>query len=249
MRFEKQIAVLSDIHGNSLALNAVIKDINNKEIPTIVNLGDSIYGPLDPAGTTEILINFKIPSICGNEDRILLNPSDEDLKNCPSLSYVQGLINSETIKWLNKLPKIIEYENMILFHGTPNNDSEYFIEKIDKNGVSIKNIDDLEEQTSSIDKDIILCGHSHVPRSIYLKNGKLIVNPGSVGLPAYTDSTPFLHVMETGTPHARYSIVSKHKDQWWIEDVSVPYDWNKAASIAAMNGRLDWAKWLKYGRI
>ena len=53
--------------------------------------------------------------------------------------------------------------------------------------------------------------------------------------------------METGTPYARYSIISNNEKQWWIEDISVPYDWEKAASLARENGRLDWGNWLKRG--
>jgi len=249
MRFQNQIAVLSDIHGNILALKAVLEDINKRNIKSILNLGDSLYGPLDPIGTADILIELNIPSICGNEDRVLLVQSDKDLENNPSLSYVLGLIDSKILKWIEKQQKLVEYDDIILFHGTPENDSEYFIEKVTKNGVKIKSNLELEAQISRFKQNIILCGHSHVPRSIYLQNGKLIINPGSVGLPAYTDFYPYPHNMETYTPYARYSIISKNEIQWWIEDISVPYDWEKAASIARENGRPDWANWLKHGRI
>jgi predicted phosphodiesterase len=248
MRFKKQIAVLSDIHGNSLALKAVLKDINERNIKTIFNLGDSLYGPLDPIGTVSILIENDIPSICGNEDRILLVHSEKDFKNNPSLSYVLELIDSNILNWVKRLQKIIEYDNMILFHGTPENDSKYFIEKVTENGVKLKSNLELEKQISGLNQEIIICGHSHVPRYIYLQNGKIIINPGSVGLPAYVDYHPYPHNMETGSPHARYCIIRRDEKDWWIENVLVPYNWEKAASIAMKNGRPDWAKWLKYGR-
>jgi predicted phosphodiesterase len=137
---------------------------------------------------------------------------------------------------------------MILFHGTPKSDSEYFIEKITDNGVIVKNNLELEKQVSGFDQEIILCGHSHIPRSIYLQSGKLIINPGSVGLPAYVDSHPYPHNMEAGTPHARYCIISRDEKDCWIENVSVPYNWEQAALKARENGRPDWENWLKYGR-
>ncbi|MFX0022061.1 MAG: metallophosphoesterase family protein [Candidatus Hermodarchaeota archaeon] len=248
MRFKKQIAVMSDIHGNSLALKAVLEDLNERKIQSIFNLGDSLYGPLDPIGTANILIENKIPSLCGNEDRILLLHSDEDFKNNPSLSYVLELIDSNILNWVKRLQKIIEYDNMILFHGTPQNDSEYLIEKISENGVEIKSNLELEKQVSEFNQEIILCGHSHVPRSIYLQSGKLIINPGSVGLPAYADNYPYPHVMESGTPHARYCIISRNEKHLWIENVSVSYNWEEAASRARENGRPDWENWLRYGR-
>ncbi|MFX1379587.1 MAG: metallophosphoesterase family protein [Promethearchaeota archaeon] len=249
MTIEKQLAVISDIHGNSFALKAVLEDIHNRKIHTIVNLGDSLYGPLDPVNTAEILMDLTIPSVCGNEDRILLFHSEDELEKNSSLSYVMDLIDSKIRKWLNKLQKIIEYDNMVLFHGTPNNDSEYFFEKVTKHGVKIKKNEELESLISSFNQELILCGHSHIPRSIYLQRGQLIINPGSIGLPAYVDSTPYPHIMENGVPHARYCIITKNKNQWYIENISVPYNWKKAASIALMNGRSDWAKWLQYGRV
>jgi hypothetical protein len=69
---------------------------------------------------------------------------------------------------------------------------------------------------------------------------KHIVNPGSVGLQAYTDDAPEPHAMECGSPHARYAVLSRAGDQWSIEAVSLPYAWNKAAGAARRNGRNDW---------
>jgi predicted phosphodiesterase len=241
--------VLSDIHGNNLALKAVLDDINKRQISSIVNLGDSLYGPLEPEDTAKILINSKIPSIRGNEDRILINPQDKDLKKNSTLSYVIGGISSKTFQWLEKLPSVIEYEDIILFHGTLKDDLEYFIENVLESGISIKNDKDLITQTSIFSQNIILCGHSHFPRSMHLKNGKFIVNPGSVGLQAYTDSFPYPHIIETGTPHARYCILHFNKKLSWSEHILVQYDWDIASELALANGRPDWAKWLKCGQV
>jgi predicted phosphodiesterase len=49
------VAVLSDIHGNRWALEAVLDDISRRGIRDMVNLGDSLYGPLDPGGTAQIV--------------------------------------------------------------------------------------------------------------------------------------------------------------------------------------------------
>lgn len=54
--------------------------------------------------------------------------------------------------------------------------------------------------------------------------------------------------METGTPHARYSIIYREENGWWIENIAVPYDWQTAADMALKNGRSDWAHWLTTGR-
>ncbi len=99
-----------------------------------------------------------------------------------------------------------------------------------------------------IDSEVIVCGHSHVARTVWLPNGQLVVNPGSVGIPAYDHDQPFLHVMESGSPHARYAILSKNEYGWQVEQIAVPYDWHAAAAVARQNGRPDRASWIETGR-
>ena len=69
MKMSEKIAVMADIHGNTWALDAVLADIKHREITQIVNLGDCVYGSLDPAGTLERLMGANMISIAGNQDR------------------------------------------------------------------------------------------------------------------------------------------------------------------------------------
>jgi hypothetical protein len=73
--------------------------------------------------------------------------------------------------------------------------------------------------------------------------------PGSVGWPAYDDGRPHPHVMEAGTPHARYAVVDDASGQWRAEFRAVDYDWDAAAAIAGANGRPDVAGPLRTGRM
>jgi hypothetical protein len=68
-------------------------------------------------------------------------------------------------------------------------------------------------------------------------------------LQAYTDDTPEPHIMECGSPHARYAVLTRAGDQWSIEEVCLAYDWRKAAETASRNGRSDWVDWLERGRV
>jgi len=96
---------------------------------------------------------------------------------------------------------------------------------------------------------VILCGHTHVPRLIQLKNGPLILNPGSVGLPAYDDDLPVPHFMETFSPHASYAILEKSAHGWTASFHRVAYDWTAAANRARELGRADWAQGIEFGRM
>lgn len=245
---DQPIAVLSDVHGNSWALQAVLEDIEQRGIHKIVNLGDSFYGPLDPKGTSKVLLDSRILSIQGNEDRILVNPSKNRLKHL-SLDFTNKGLSSEAFEWLRKLTSTaIVGKDIFLCHGSPKRDDEYLLEEVSDQWVVLRSTAALAKMIAGIDQQLILCGHSHVPRIVGLPTGQLIINPGSVGLQAYTDKKPYLHCMEAGSPHSRYSILSKNKGRWHIENVAVPYEWETAAATALKNGRSDWAKWIREGR-
>ena len=74
------------------------------------------------------------------------------------------------------------------------------------------------------------------------------MNPGSVGLQAYTDDLPEPHVMEAGSPHARYAIVERRETGWRVEHLEIAYDAESAARAAERNHRPDWAWRLRTGR-
>lgn len=75
-----------------------------------------------------------------------------------------------------------------------------------------------------------------------------MVNPGSVGWPAYIGDEPYEHEMAAGTPHARYALVADVSGRWEAEFGSVEYPWEKAAELAEGFGRPDVAKALRTGR-
>ena len=103
-------------------------------------------------------------------------------------------------------------------------------------------------ELAAVHQSMILCGHSHIPRIVQLLAGRLIVNPSSVGLPAYSDDLPVAHKMENGYPYARYAIISITATGWTVDQIEVPYDWNKAARQARRLGQDEWAAWLETGR-
>jgi hypothetical protein len=75
-----------------------------------------------------------------------------------------------------------------------------------------------------------------------------VVNPGSVGWPAYTDDQPYRHEMAAGSPHARYALVDDASGRWEADFRSVTYPWERAARRADGFGRADVAKALRTGR-
>ena len=88
-----------------------------------------------------------------------------------------------------------------------------------------------------------------MPRSIRLPTGQLLLNPGSVGLQAYTDEDPVRYSMELGTPDAHYAIIEKSAGRWVSANYTVPYDSASMATLATANNRPDWAKALLHGYV
>jgi len=185
-----RFAVIADIHGNRWALEAVLEDIASRGIREIVNAGDHLAGPLDQAGTAKLLQELDLPSVAGNQDR--------------------ELFDGPHGAWLRTMPLQLELAgDILMFHGTPERDDIYLTESVRADGgVSVASDEEIAERLGSVSQRLLICGHTHIPR-VMESRGRVIVNPGSVGLPAYSDDSPVRHLMETGSPMARYAIVER----------------------------------------
>ncbi|MCX6834753.1 MAG: metallophosphoesterase family protein [candidate division Zixibacteria bacterium] len=243
------IAVLSDIHGNLLALEAVLEDIDRRSIHHFINLGDCVYGPMDPAGTADLLISTRQRTVRGNEDRFVGDANVSD-RQSPSLSFTRSQLNERQCAWLASLPLSATIEpDIFFFHGTPERDDQYLLREVTPQGLRDRTPDELADLLEGIDYRLILCGHDHTPGRVNLPDGRFVVNPGSVGLQAFTDDQPHDHIISNGTPHARYAVLKRIGDGWSVEQVKIEYDWESAAESALVNGREDWAHWLKTGKV
>ena len=241
-----EIAIVSDIHGNSWAFKEVLTDIKSKGIKTIINLGDSLYGPLDPKGTYDLLIENNVISISGNEDRIILEHLDSKSENI-TLEYVKAQIDNYVIDWLKSLAFELIYSNEIYCcHACPKSDSIYLMEKLHLDYISIKDKIEIDIILQDVKQKIVVCGHSHVSRIVETDN-KTIINPGSVGCPAFDDDLPIPHKIENFSSHAKYTIISFADKLKKAYNISVSYDFEQAAKAAEKNNRNDWAKWIRTG--
>ncbi len=240
-------AVISDVHGNPWALEAVLRDIATRRPDVLVNLGDSVYGPLLPHETSLLLRERCEIHVLGNQDRILLQTPSRP--QSPTLELCFRNLTDEDLRWLHESHKAsIALDNLLLVHGTLQNDSTSLLEDFSHGVPALLPEERIIPGIGSSDAQIVLCGHSHNPRSVRVR-GRTIVNPGSVGLQAYDDDTPVPHRMETGSPDARYAIISVVGERISVVHCAVPYDTREAVALALRNGRSDWAYWLEHGRV
>jgi predicted phosphodiesterase len=244
----ERFAAISDVHGNLAALDAVLADVATRDVRLTVNLGDLLSGPLQPAETADRLMSLDLPTIQGNHERQILETPREKLG--ASDSYAISKLSGQHFDWLRSLPTTLTLDSEVLLcHGTPSSDLEYFVETVSTDGARPATVAEVANRIDPTPGSLILCGHTHVPRIVKLADGRTVVNPGSVGLRAFADDLPFPHRLQVGSPHARYAILEKTKDRWHAEFVRVVYDWELAARQAENRKRLDWAHALRTGTV
>lgn len=242
-----RIAVVSDIHGNLGALRAVLADIDARACDLTVNLGDILSGPLQPVETADLLIGLALPTIRGNHERQLLEPR---AGMGASDAHARDLLRPDQLDWIAALPATLALNDAVyLCHGSPRDDLEYFLELLDAGVPRAATAAEVADRAGDIRHAVILCGHTHIPRATRLDDGRLVVNPGSVGLQAYHSEHPSPHDMEVGDPRARYAILDDAGGRWSAELLAVDYDHEAAAALALRNGRGDWAQALRSGRV
>ena len=247
-----QLGIIADIHGNSRALEAVLDDARRRGIREFVDLGDVLYGPLEPRRTYDLLqtVNL-IAGVSGNQDRFVRDADGTARAKVPTLDFVVEDLGQEPIDWLRALPPTaVVAGEILLCHGSPTSDTTYLLENISAGRPLVRVEEEIiAELGAAVKWPVILCGHTHVPRLVQVTNGSLILNPGSVGLPAYDDDAPIPHYMETFSPHASYAVLEKSSAGWGASFHRVPYDWHRAAARARELGRADWGQGIEFGRM
>jgi predicted phosphodiesterase len=244
-----RIAVISDVHGNLPALDAVTAHIRERDADVVVNLGDLLSGAVQPRETADRLMDLDLPTVRGNHERQLLTEARGQMGASDRLAH--DTVTDRHRAWMAGLPLTLQpAEGVLAFHGSPADDLVYLLETVEPSGARpATEAEVLERLGAAAALPLLLCGHTHLQRSMRLATGALVVNPGSVGWPAYDDDRPHPHVMEAGTPHARYAVVDDSSGRWEAEFHAVDYDWERSATIAEANGRTDVARALRTGRV
>jgi len=245
----KKIAVLSDIHGNDRALKAVLKQCKAKGADFYINLGDVFYGPLDPAATFNVVRRVDMVTVSGNEDRLIIESGNPSQNDNPTLRFVRDQLDPTALDWLRSLPaSTILNQEIYCCHGSPGDDHLYLLEDVSAGVPALRKEKEINSLLAGIEAPVVLCGHSHLPRVVELSTGRLVVNPGSVGLQAYRDDIPVDHIMQTGSPYASFAMLEKINGRWRAELFKVRYNYKPAVKGAENNNRPDWAYSLATGR-
>ncbi len=220
-----KIAIISDIHANTLALEAVLNQINSFGADKIFCLGDILMAGYDPNGTAKTILELdNLEIIQGNTDKMVACFSQELLEKAknkfPCMGYALEddlkIIDEKYKDFVRNLPenRYIEINGLKiqLVHGSPRQQDENIYPNLALN--------DVEKMVENSNADLILCGHTHIPCGYSLNSGKTVVNVGSVGRSMTEDKMPYWALLEIN-----------NDGTFQIEHKSVNYDNVKVSEI------------------
>jgi len=197
-----RIAVVADIHGNVRALRAVMDDLREVAPDRVINLGDCVSGPLEAAETADLLISLAWTTVRGNHDRQLLDRPAEQMGRSDQAAFAE--LKSHHKGWLSSLEESVEFEGLLFCHGTPDSDHVYLCETVEPDGrVRLASRGEINRRLAGVQVPIVLCGHSHMVRCVGLDHDRLVVNPGSVGLPYETRPGAYWAILGPHIEHRR----------------------------------------------
>jgi len=225
-----RIGVLSDIHANWQALEAVLADAE-PDIDTGLCLGDVVGYGGDPVKCVDQIRERGWPTLVGNHDRACTDQQILDWFNDDAADVIRWTIESlgpKRLDWLRKLPEAADHDGTLLVHASPR---DPIFEYILDGPTAAANLELLEDKAC-------LHGHTHVPGCFFFNGdnvehtywlgelrveGPALINPGSVGQP------------RDGNPDASYAIWDTDLDV--LEWRRVPYD-RESAKQAILKAKL-----------
>lgn len=232
-----EIAVLSDIHSNHIALEACLEYVENKKIDQLIFLGDYVSNCAYPEKTMNLIYKLAREKECrfirGNREEMLIAHADgaNDGWTIPSMSsgailYTYNCLKREDIDFFKSLKnrdilEFLEYPSIGFCHGNMESATGFMEER------------NAEKYFELYAVPLILCGHTHDSGCWKYPSGK-VINVGSVGTPLNAKG------------EAEFVILHGRSGQWEEEFVSVPFDRKMVVREIEESGLLEQSKLFGY---
>jgi putative phosphoesterase len=205
-----RLGLLSDIHGNRVALSAVLDDM--PPVDRLVCAGDVVgYNPW-PAECVAAVRERGVPTVLGNHDRAVAQGTAFRFNSMAAagVEYANERLDQDAVEWLRTLPdeRTVADGRVKLVHGHPDDPDRYTYP--DQFGPEMLD-----------DEDVLVLGHTHVQAHRSYDEG-VVVNPGSVGQP------------RDGDPRAAYAVLDL--DDLSVEERRVEYDVEAVVEAVAEAG-------------
>jgi predicted phosphodiesterase len=211
MRVAMRYAIISDIHGNAEALQAVLNDIKTRAIDSIICIGDIVGYYPDPESCVEMVRNNATLCVAGNHDYAAIGRIDTQnftYYAFAAMEWTKQNISERAKEFLRSLPLTIEKDNMFFTHSSPSNPQDWSYVFPDSEEAVFEAFNSLVFQMNFI-------GHTHWPSIMIQENDRIIlhaehsiktdkqnfylINVGSVGQPRDFDSRSSYSVYDSET--------------------------------------------------
>ena len=210
-----RLAIISDIHGNGIALNAVLADIQQQQVDRLICLGDIANAGPHPSYCLDTIRQVADVVIQGNHELYLLGQHvSNDIDTSPiwsGLRWIRSQLRPDQFDYMRQLPYSYCWaqpgsQPTLFTHGSPASQFLGFSPENDHNAIV--------QRLHGHDNLTLFTGHTH--RQFYRSwSSCRICNVGSVGMPL------------DGTPEAKYVVATWQRQQWQIQLRSAAYDWDK----------------------
>jgi len=221
-----RIGVLADIHGNSLALQAVLEDVSQQSLDEVLVGGDLVGRGPEGSRVTRSIQDLGWRGVRGNHEDYLLDfragrvPDDWlQSEDWAASRWMADELTPEDAAYLDALPMSITSDvapDLRLVHGSPRSHGE---------GLGPWSTDnELEGHAASVEEGLLVCAHTHRPMQRHLPSGR-IVNVGAVGLPFNRDRRAQYAIFET-----------TGGGDWNVEFRQVEYDLDATLSVYRSSG-------------
>ena len=239
-----RLAVISDVHGNLPALEAVLADIREQGVDAIASAGDMTSGT-DAEEVVARVRELARWSIAGNHERYYAPeegaaPSDvvRPGRQWAPQRWCYGRLSRATLRILARLPEQVVIRTdgadpIRLIHGAPSGIADHLYP--DKNPAALAHFQragilpdaptPLRTAIADVPEPVIVCGHTHIPW-VQVEDKCLVVNAGAVGLPINADN------------RAQYAILTWEAGRWRAEHRAVPYDLERVRESYVTSGYL-----------
>lgn len=234
-----RIALLSDIHANLPAFEAVLEDLEKQKPDAVYCLGDLVGYNVWPNQVIGKIRSHSIATIAGNHDLKVAKifPSQDTCSTEKSSEYAYKLVGEQERQYLLTLPRHLKVEfqlnnnslEMLLVHGSPRSINEYLLKELPEPYVI--------EMVKEFRADILCFGHSHKPYHRIINSGENgknhyhhLINTGSVGKPKDGDARACYVMLTINQPATVTS-----PDGIKVEFIRVNYDVEKAAQAVELS--------------
>ncbi len=232
-----RVALLSDQHGNDVAFQAALEDVERIGVDEVVCLGDVVQGGTQPAATLDRLATLGCETVLGNADAFLLEIPDDSPepvteRQLEVRDWTLAQLDSSQVEQIRAFAPVVRLEHeglaLILFHGSPRSYDDVLLPELAGEAL---------EPFLGHDAALLAGGHTHLQWTRRIGDA-LYVNPGSVGI-SYDRHPDSLAVR----PLAEWALVTIENGAVAVEFREVPYSVDDVQAAALRSGRPHADEW------